>query len=52
MSGPSAGSIGPWRAEAAVEVPVLNAGRLHERMSHHRADEPETSAPQFSCELL
>ena len=45
-------SIGPWRAEAAVEVPVLNARRLHERMGHHRADEPETSAPQFSCELL
>ena len=45
-------SIRSWRAEAAVEVPVLNARRLHERMGHHRADEPETSAPQFSCELL
>ena len=45
-------SIRPWRAEAAVEVPVLNARRLHERMGHHRADEPETSAPQFNCELL
>jgi MMPL family len=45
-------SIRPWRAEAAVEVPVLNARRLHERMGHHRPDEPETSAPQFNCELL
>ena len=45
-------SIRPWRAEAAVEVPVLNARSLHERMGHHRADEPETSAPQFNCELL
>ena len=52
VSSPSANSVGLWSAEAAVEVPVLNAHRLHEGMGHHRADEPKTSAPQFSSELL
>ena len=29
VSSPSPSSVGPWRAEAAVEMPVLNAHCLH-----------------------
>jgi hypothetical protein len=39
------------RAEAAVEMSVLDAHGLHEGMGHNRTDKSKSSLSQCSCEL-
>ena len=51
VSSPSANSVGLWSAEAAVEVPVLNAHRLHEGMGDHGADEAKPDGLQMCGQI-